>query len=180
MIKIPLLFEHVTIRTLDASSYMFLTAFGVTSKLMEAESLKVITHTYHSLLSARCYLKCQALLTLSMLLLVQCTIAFSLSLLTYSIICNQLNTPPTCICRPWIGTSYGRWWMDLHCYSTSPVHWLLKALYNTCLIHPVTHKFIHWWQRLPCKVPTDHQEQFGVAHRMINIEQLKHHTSTHV
>lgn len=103
MIKIPLLLERVTIRTLDASSYMFLSAFGVTSKLMEAESLKVITHTYHSPLSARIhcvYLKCQALLTLSMMLLVQCTIAFSLPLLTYSIICNQLNTPPACICRP--------------------------------------------------------------------------------
>lgn len=24
------------------------------------------------------------------------------------------------------------------------------------------HTFIHWWQWLPCKVPTVHQEQFGV------------------
>lgn len=33
----------------------------------------------------------------------------------------------------------------------------LKALYTTCqhsLIHTHTHTFIHWWQRLPCKVPT--------------------------
>ena len=32
----------------------------------------------------------------------------------------------------------------------------LTALCNTCHIHP----FILWWQRLPCKVPTAHQEQF--------------------
>ena len=34
---------------------------------------------------------------------------------------------------------------------------LLKALYSTCHIHP----FIQWWRRLPCKVPTAHQERFG-------------------
>lgn len=149
MIKIPLLFECITIRTLDASSYMSLSAFGITSKLMEAESLKVITHTYHSPLSARIqcvYLKCQALFTLSMLLLIQCTTAFSLLPLIYSVICNQLNSPPACICRPWIGTGYGRWWMDLQCYSTSPVCWPLKALYNACHVHPLTHTFIRWWQ----------------------------------
>ena len=36
----------------------------------------------------------------------------------------------------------------------------LKLLYNTCQIHP----FIHWRQKLPCKAPTAHQEQFGVQY----------------
>ena len=27
-----------------------------------------------------------------------------------------------------------------------------------------THTFMHWWQRLPRKVPTAHQEQFGVQY----------------
>ena len=52
----------------------------------------------------------------------------------------------------------------LHFYSAFPVYWQLKALYNTCHIHPFTHTFIHWWRRLPCKVPTAHQEQFGVQY----------------
>ena len=39
-----------------------------------------------------------------------------------------------------------------------------KLLYNTCHIHPFTHTFIHWWQKLPGKLPTAHQEQFGVQY----------------
>ena len=35
-----------------------------------------------------------------------------------------------------------------------PVHWPLKALYNTRHIHPFMHTFVHWWERLPCKVAT--------------------------
>ena len=27
-----------------------------------------------------------------------------------------------------------------------------------------SYTFIHWWQRLPCKVPTAHQEQFGLQY----------------
>ena len=54
--------------------------------------------------------------------------------------------------------------MDLHFYSAFPVYWTHKALYNTCQIHLFTNTFIHWWQRLPCKVSTAHQEQFGVQY----------------
>ena len=39
-----------------------------------------------------------------------------------------------------------------------------NLFYNTCQIQPFTFTFIHWWQRLPCKVPTAHQEQFGVQY----------------
>ena len=52
-------------------------------------------------------------------------------------------------------------WMDLHFYSAFPVYWPLKGLYSTCHIRPVTHTFIHWWQMLPCKVPTAHRDQIG-------------------
>ena len=56
-----------------------------------------------------------------------------------------------------------------HCTSSCifiafPLYWPFKALYKTCHIDPFTHTFIHWWQRLPCKVPTAHQEQFGVQY----------------
>lgn len=33
-----------------------------------------------------------------------------------------------------------------------------KHFYSTYLIHPFTYTFIHWWQRLPCKVPTAQKE----------------------
>ena len=33
-----------------------------------------------------------------------------------------------------------------------PVYRPLQVLYS-CHIHPFTHTFTHWWQRLPCKVP---------------------------
>ena len=39
-----------------------------------------------------------------------------------------------------------------------------KTLNNTSemlLFIRFTHTFIHWWRRLPCKVPAAHQEQFG-------------------
>ena len=52
--------------------------------------------------------------------------------------------------------------MDWH----SPVHWPLKTLYNTHQIHPFTNTLIHWWLRLPCKVPTAHQEQSGVQYHV--------------
>lgn len=42
--------------------------------------------------------------------------------------------------------------MDLHFHSAFPVNWPVKALYNTCCIHPFTHTLIHWWQRQPCQV----------------------------
>ena len=41
---------------------------------------------------------------------------------------------------------------------------VLKALYSPCHIHPFTHTFIHWWRKLPCKVPTAHQKQFRVQY----------------
>ena len=57
---------------------------------------------------------------------------------------------------------------DLHFYSTFPVYWPLKVLYNTCQLHPFTHThkhtFTHWWWRLPCNMPTAHQGQFGVPY----------------
>ena len=42
-----------------------------------------------------------------------------------------------------------------------PLH---KTLHSTCHIHPLTHTFIHWCRKLPCKVPTAHQEKFGVQY----------------
>ena len=42
-------------------------------------------------------------------------------------------------------------------YQKNNLH-LHSAFSSTCHIHP----FTHWWQRLPYKVPTTHQEQFGV------------------
>ena len=57
------------------------------------------------------------------------------------------------------------WWMYLHFFGTVPVYWPFKALYNTCHINPFKHTFIHWCQRLPCKVPAAHQEQFEVQNR---------------
>ena len=44
--------------------------------------------------------------------------------------------------------------MVLHFYRGFPVYWPLKALYNTCHIHPFTHTFIHWYRSPPCKAPT--------------------------
>ena len=32
--------------------------------------------------------------------------------------------------------------------------------HSKCHIHPFTHTFIHWWQKLPCKGPSAHREQF--------------------
>lgn len=44
--------------------------------------------------------------------------------------------------------------LDWNFYSSFPIYWPLKGLYNTCHIHAFTHNFTHWWQQLPCKVPT--------------------------
>ena len=42
-------------------------------------------------------------------------------------------------------------WMDLNFYSTFSAYWSLKAIHSTGQIHPFTHIFIHWWQRLSCR-----------------------------
>ena len=57
--------------------------------------------------------------------------------------------------------------MDLHFYCTFLVYWPLSALqhFMSGHIHPFTHTFTQWRQRLPRKVPTAHQEQFGVQCR---------------
>ena len=55
-------------------------------------------------------------------------------------------------------------WYVVDLYSSFPVYWPIKMLYNICHIHPFTHTLIHWWQRLPCKVPAAHQEQFWVQY----------------
>ena len=34
------------------------------------------------------------------------------------------------------------WWKDFHFYSAYPVYWPLKALYNSCHIHPCIHKLM--------------------------------------
>ena len=52
------------------------------------------------------------------------------------------------------------WQMDLYFYSAFSS--LLNVFCNICHIHPFTHTFTHWWQRLLCKVPSAHQEQCGV------------------
>ena len=52
-------------------------------------------------------------------------------------------------------------------YCVFSVYWPLKALYNTCHIHRSTYTFTYWWQRLPWKVQTAHQEQFGVCSSLL-------------
>lgn len=42
--------------------------------------------------------------------------------------------------------------------------WLLKALYNACQIYPFNQTFIHWWQRVPSKVPPAKWEKYTHSH----------------